>query len=128
MKIGTSLLKLRKERRLSQAEVADQLGVCQSTYCAWESDRSLPNAKCYIDLAVLFGVEIGDLTSHNGNPTSNHSHQQLVKPNDWPSYEDLAITQKQLITLQEQKIEQLEIENRQLRQQIQQIESKFVSF
>lgn len=122
MKIGTNLLKLRKQRRLSQAEVADQLGICQSTYCAWESDRSLPNAKCYLNLAVIFGVEVSELTSHNSSPLPNHSHQQPVKFDDQQSHEDLTAIQKQLIMLQQHRIEQLEIENRQLRQQIQHLE------
>ncbi|GAB2791072.1 hypothetical protein GCM10027275_40010 [Rhabdobacter roseus] len=40
MKLGAILLRLRKKQRLSQAEVADYMGVSQSTYCAWESEYS----------------------------------------------------------------------------------------
>jgi transcriptional regulator with XRE-family HTH domain len=127
MKIGTLLLKLRKERRLSQAEVADRLGICQSTYCAWESDRSLPNARHYVNLALLFQMELKELTAPNLQaipPPPGISGQQPVPPGDQTWHENLAATQKQLIFLQQQKIEQLETENSQLRQQIQHLEGK----
>lgn len=61
MKIGTVLLRLRKERRLSQIEVAEHIGVCQSAYCAWESDRTTPSARHYGPLATLFGLDLAAL-------------------------------------------------------------------
>lgn len=127
MKIGTLLLKLRKERRLSQAEVADRLRICQSTYCAWESDRSLLNAGHYVHLALLFRVELKELSSPNQQailPPPGFSGQQPIQPDDRAWHENLAATQKQLISLQQQKIEQLENENGQLRQQIRHLEEK----
>ncbi len=131
MKIRTLLLKLRKERRLSQAEVADLLGICQSTYCAWERDQSLPNAGHYVNLALLFQVELKELTAPNQQaipPPPGNSGQQPVQPDDRAWHEDLATTQKQLITLQQQKIEQLETENgqhhRNIYQQIRHLEEK----
>lgn len=127
MKIGIILLKLRKERRLSQAEVADQLGVCQSTYCAWESDRSLPNAGHWVNLATLYEVELKELippNQHTAIAQPNFPGQQPIKPDNQTPHEDLTATQKQLIALQQQKIEQLETQNLQLRQHIRYLEEK----
>ncbi|RIV27839.1 XRE family transcriptional regulator [Fibrisoma montanum] len=43
---------------MSQSEVAEQVGVCQSTYFAWKNGRSSPNAKYYVKLATAFGVDL----------------------------------------------------------------------
>ena len=48
MEIGILLLRLRKERRLSQAEVAEQFGVSQSAYCGWESERATPGVRHWL--------------------------------------------------------------------------------
>lgn len=113
MILGTILLKLRKARRLSQAEIAEHIGVCQSAYCAWESGRVTPNARHYRPLAALFGVEISALMP-NSPPTTvsalstDSSHIELS---------DLLIkNQQETIALQKQRIEYLEIENKQLQQ------------
>ncbi|MCL2290014.1 MAG: helix-turn-helix domain-containing protein [Bacteroidetes bacterium] len=43
--LGTKLLKLRREANLSQAEIADFLGVSQNAYNRWESDKCKPLAE-----------------------------------------------------------------------------------
>jgi len=122
MKIGTTLLKLRKQFKLSQAEVAERLNICQSTYCAWESDRSLPSSKSYVNLAAVFGVTFLELTSCTSSSPGDHTAQQLNKEDNHPFYNDLTVTQKQLITLLQQRIDFLEDENQQLRHQIKYLE------
>ncbi|WP_149243431.1 helix-turn-helix domain-containing protein [Dyadobacter sp. 32] len=61
MKLGCILRKLRTQHNFSQQEVADKVGVSQSTYFTWENDRTIPNIKCYFKLSSVFGVDIKDL-------------------------------------------------------------------
>lgn len=124
MKTGTILLKLRKNSRLSQAEVAERLGVGQSTYCAWESDRSMPNTKWLVSLANIFGVEVNQLICQHAGFSPTLSNVLKVKPEARPLYEDLTATQKQLILLQQEKIGQLESQNLLLRRRVQHLEEK----
>ena len=47
---------LRKEKQLSQAMLARQLGVSSAVICYWETDRSEPTAVNIVKLAEFFDV------------------------------------------------------------------------
>lgn len=121
MKIGILLLKTRKERRLSQNEVAEHVGVCQSAYCAWESGHSVPKARYCGALAALLGIELKDLLPAGSVlepvflpvPTVPPASPEQSTFND-----ELFIAQQKTIALQEQWIAHLELENEQLQQQL----------
>lgn len=118
MKPGTLLRKLRDQKKLSQSSLAEQVGVSQSTYCNWESDQSSPNAKNYVKLAAVFGVDLKELLSDDLTVTISaplKSHLEPAVLNAKTLYDDLTNAQKQTILLQQQRIEQLEAENQQLR-------------
>lgn len=66
MKLGTLLLKRRKELRYSQEYVANIFGVRQSTYCYWESDKVYPSPNNWYSISQWLGIELIDLV-----PTSN---------------------------------------------------------
>lgn len=121
MELGTLLLKLRKERRLSQAEVADRVGVSQSAYCAWESDRATPGARHYGPLAILFSIDIHKLIPAGlpaGLPAGcppDTTPLSLANGRSGALQEVLITTQQETIALQKQRIKHLEAENQQLR-------------
>lgn len=52
------LLELRKEKNISQAKLAKEIGVSFSVVCYWETDRSEPTAPNLIKLADFFNVSI----------------------------------------------------------------------
>ena len=59
MKIfGERLLELRKEKGVSQAKLAKDLGVSFSVVCYWETNRSEPTAPNLVKLADYFGVSV----------------------------------------------------------------------
>lgn len=120
MKIGAILLKLRRERRFSQIEVAERIGVCQSAYCTWESDRAMPSARYYSSLAALFNVDLAALIS--GNLVDKVSSRPILLPPTDSSgiglHEEIIQIQRETIVLQKQRIEHLEAENKHLQQRI----------
>ncbi len=61
MTIGSKLRNLRMKNRMSQEEVADHLGVKQSTIHNWESSKSLPGIDQIPELAVLYKMTAGEL-------------------------------------------------------------------
>jgi transcriptional regulator with XRE-family HTH domain len=65
MTFGTKLRKHREIARLSQQEVADAIGVSQSTYNLWESDKSRFRVDYLPKLAEVYGVDIGELIPEN---------------------------------------------------------------
>jgi transcriptional regulator with XRE-family HTH domain len=55
---GTKLRKFRDSNKISQAEVADAVGVHQSTYSDWESEKSQPHFKYWAKLAEVLKTEL----------------------------------------------------------------------
>ncbi|RRB00669.1 helix-turn-helix transcriptional regulator [Larkinella rosea] len=112
MKFGTNLCKYRKDKKLSQAEIANQIGTQQSTYNSWESDRTPLPAKYSVKLAHILDVDILDLIP----PEYNQLVKKSVVFND-ALHTYLIDSQKQITLLQQRQTEQLKIENEQLRNQ-----------
>ena len=52
------LLELRKEKGISQADLAKQLQVSYSVVCYWETDRSEPTAPNLVKIADYFDVTV----------------------------------------------------------------------
>lgn len=80
MTIGTTLRKLRLLRRLSQREMADHLNVSQSTYSAWESDKSAPKSSKLPVLAELLQVAVAALLPAPEHAEAPPEESPAVKP------------------------------------------------
>lgn len=52
-----NLKMLRASKNLSQDELANIIGVSQTTISSWEQGKSAPNAKNICELANLYAVE-----------------------------------------------------------------------
>ena len=57
-KFAKILKELRKERHISQAQLANQIGSSYGIICYWETDRSEPTAPYLVKLADLFDVSV----------------------------------------------------------------------
>ena len=65
MKIGCKLQKLRKEKGLSQEELANILGVSRQSVSKWESDLSYPETDKLIKLCDIYDISIDSLLRHD---------------------------------------------------------------
>ena len=54
--LGNNIRELRKQKRLTQAELAKLMSVSQQTVGAWETGRAIPGSDTLGDLADLFNV------------------------------------------------------------------------
>lgn len=61
MNIGEKLFELRKEKNLSQEEVAEKLNVTRQTVSKWETNQSTPDFDKIIPLCELFGIGAEEL-------------------------------------------------------------------
>ena len=68
MNVKESLKRFRKEYRLSQAQVATELGIRQQLYQYYESNNGLPAEKI-VELAKKFGVSADYLLGLSDQPT-----------------------------------------------------------
>lgn len=62
---------LRKKAKLTQAEIASQLGVDRSTYAKYENGQSEPNFEIMQRLSSLFGVSVDFLIGSTSQPGKN---------------------------------------------------------
>lgn len=62
----TKIEKFRKEAKITQAELAVQLGVTQSAISQWESGTTLPEVGKLVKMSKLFGCTVDDLLVKEG--------------------------------------------------------------
>lgn len=58
---GEKLKSLRKERNITQAELAKIFNVSKMTISAWESNKQEPNINNIIKIAILFDISTDEL-------------------------------------------------------------------
>ena len=61
MTIGDRLLKLRRERNLSQEDLANELDVSRQTISKWETNQSMPDFDKIVPLCNYFGITTDEL-------------------------------------------------------------------
>ena len=66
------LATLRKMRRMTQQQVADELGVSRSTYTCYEVGNSMPTAANLCTLGDLFEVSLDYLLGRHEDPAMYH--------------------------------------------------------
>lgn len=62
-KIGKFILQLRKEKNMTQQELADKLGVTDRAISKWENGRGMPDVSLMKPLCHELGITINDLLS-----------------------------------------------------------------
>lgn len=72
--IGNAIKNLRKERGLTQEQLANKCGVTQSAVASWESGRTCPKTKKATTLAYVFNVPLEFILGHRKRmfPSSKH--------------------------------------------------------
>ena len=68
---GGAIKTLRESRNLTQAELAEQIGVSSKTVSKWETAKGLPDITLLQPLASALGVSVIELM--NGQPIANHN-------------------------------------------------------
>ena len=60
-KIGKFISSCRKEAGLTQAALADKLGITDRAVSKWETGKSLPDASIMIELCNILGISVNEL-------------------------------------------------------------------
>ena len=68
---GTTIRQLREARNLTQAELAEKIGVSSKTVSKWETAKGLPDISLLQPLAQALGISLIELM--NGNPITNRN-------------------------------------------------------
>ena len=79
-KIGKFISECRKEKQLTQEQLAVQLGVTSKSISKWENGNCLPDASKYKSLCEILGITVNDLFSGErlSSETENEAKDYLV--------------------------------------------------
>jgi len=78
-KIGKFILNLRKEKNMSQMELAEKIGVTDRAISKWENGKGLPDISLMQPLCKVLGITINDLLS--GEIVDNKEYQEKFEEN-----------------------------------------------
>ena len=62
-KIGKFILKLRKDKKMTQQELADILNVTDRAISHWENGRSIPDISLFKPICEVFDISVNELIS-----------------------------------------------------------------
>ena len=62
-KIGKFILELRKEKNMTQMDLADKIGVTDRAISKWENGKGMPDLSLIQPLCKELGITINDLLS-----------------------------------------------------------------
>lgn len=92
MELNEKIMSFRKQKGLSQQEVAEALDVSRQAVSRWEVGASLPSMENLLALSKLFGISIGELTSagepldvpeHGGEESQERKKASRLKGRKW---------------------------------------------
>lgn len=77
-RIGSFLKELRKEKNLTQEQVADKLGVSGRTISRWETGAYMPDISLLVDIAEMYDVDVRDIIDGERKDTNMNSEVKDV--------------------------------------------------
>ena len=78
-KIGKFIAKCRKDKKMTQSELAEKLGVTDKSIGNWENGRNMPDLSLFKPLCDELGITINDLLS--GEKISKDKYQERFEEN-----------------------------------------------
>lgn len=84
-KVGRNIAKFRRDKNMTQMELADKMGISFQAVSNWERGQSMPDISKLPELATLFGITIDQLLGeHSGviESAANGDMQAFLKNND----------------------------------------------
>ena len=78
--LGKMISTLRKQKNMTQMQLAQQMGVTDKAVSKWERDLAYPDISSFPKLAEILGVSIDELLNSNVNTdkTNNDQWQSMV--------------------------------------------------
>ena len=77
IKIGSFLKKLRKEKGMTQGQLAEQLNISNRSVSRWETGSTLPDISILIELAEFYEVDIKEII--DGERKSENMEKEVIE-------------------------------------------------
>ena len=93
MGFGEKLSSLRKQRGMTQVELAEKLSISRQAVSRWERGTAEPSTENLICIGRLFDVSVDDLMDKNSDPQNVPTEQLAVKEQKNETYHELEADQ-----------------------------------
>ncbi len=96
IKIGAFIKELRKEKELTQEQLAEQFNVSRRTVSRWETGRNLPELDILIEMADYYEVELRELLNGERKREGMNKvlEETVLKVAEYSNEEKLKITKR----------------------------------
>lgn len=78
-KVGKFIAECRKQKKLTQVELGEKLGVTEKSVSNWENGRNMPDLSLFKPLCEVLGITINELLS--GEKLSKEKYQERFEEN-----------------------------------------------
>ena len=80
IKIGKFISECRKNKNLTQLQLAEKLGITDRAISKWECGKSMPDASIMLELCDILGINVNELLSGEKNIMENNDqkNEQLL--------------------------------------------------
>lgn len=75
--LGMMISSLRKEKGMTQLQLAEKMGVTDKAISKWERDLSMPDLNSIPKLAEIFEISVDDLMQMKTDTTENRSQNKV---------------------------------------------------
>ena len=76
IKTGNFIAQCRRDKGLTQAALAEQLGISDRAVSKWETGRSLPDADNMIEISIILGISVDELLK--GEKAEKGGYEQMA--------------------------------------------------
>lgn len=77
-KIGKFILKLRKEKKMTQQDLADKLNVTDRAVSHWENGRSIPDVSLYKKICEILGISVEELINGERDNSDQAKEKAII--------------------------------------------------
>lgn len=95
VKIGKLIAECRKDKKMTQVELADRLGVTDKSVSKWENGKCLPDVSLYKDLCDILGITLNEFFA--GEKIKDEEFKKKADANLLNALENSSFTLKEKI-------------------------------
>lgn len=98
IKVGNFIAQCRKEKNLTQMQLAEKLGITDRAVSKWETGKSMPDSSIMLDLCNVLEITVNDLLS--GEVVTMSNYNEKLEKNLIETLKEKEKADKQLLALE----------------------------
>lgn len=98
IKIGKFIADCRKKEKLTQAKLAEKLGITDRAISKWETGKAMPDSSIMLELCEILNISVNDLLC--GEVVASNNYNKELEKNLLDMIKEKEQRDKQLLTLE----------------------------